>query len=220
MMKKILIIGYGDIAERVHNQLDNNLFEIYGISRNNSKKIKNFIQWDWLASELPKIDNKIFHSLVFIPKPIGLDIDGYNDGFIRSSENIFKLSKKMSFEKFISISSTRVYGNNKSSIPIESKTNPDDFRGKIILDYEKNQIKRYAEKLVILRFSGLYKSDVIKKPLNCLHRNNAAKAINYFIENDFNFSSCEIFNCSENSTSSINNDSKLKNTGLIFDSYD
>tara|TARA_E500000178_G_C17036959_1_gene763973 strand:+ start:23 stop:685 length:663 start_codon:yes stop_codon:yes gene_type:complete len=220
MMKKILIIGYGDIAERVHNQLDNNLFEIYGISRNNSKKIKNFIQWDWLASELPKIDNKIFHSLVFIPKPIGLDIDGYNDGFIRSSENIFKLSKKISFEKFISISSTRVYGNNKSSIPIESKTNPDDFRGKIILDYEKNQIKRYAEKLVILRFSGLYKSDVIKKPLNCLHRNNAAKAINYFIENDFNFSSYEIFNCSENSTSSINNDSKLKNTGLIFDSYD
>lgn len=220
MMKKILIIGYGDIAERVQNQLDNNLFEIYGISRNNSKKIKNFIQWDWLASELPKIDNKIFHSLVFIPKPIGLDIDGYNDGFIRSSENIFKLSKKISFEKFISISSTRVYGNNKSSIPIESKTNPDDFRGKIILDYEKNQIKRYAEKLVILRFSGLYKSDVIKKPLNCLHRNNAAKAINYFIENDFNFSSYEIFNCSENSTSSINNDSKLKNTGLIFDSYD
>lgn len=220
MMKKILIIGYGDIAERVHNQLDNNLFEIYGISRNNSKKIKNFIQWDWLASELPKIDNKIFHSLVFIPKPIGLDIDGYNDGFIRSSENIFKLSKKISYEKFISISSTRVYGNNKSSIPIESKTNPDDFRGKIILDYEKNQIKRYAEKLVILRFSGLYKSDVIKKPLNCLHRNNAAKAINYFIENDFNFSSYEIFNCSENSTSSINNDSKLKNTGLIFDSYD
>ena len=220
MMKKILIIGYGDIAERVHNQLDNNLFEIYGISRNNTKKIKNFIQWDWLASELPKIDNKIFHSLVFIPKPIGLDIDGYNDGFIRSSENIFKLSKKISFEKFISISSTRVYGNNKSSIPIESKTNPDDFRGKIILDYEKNQIKRYAEKLVILRFSGLYKSDVIKKPLNCLHRNNAAKAINYFIENDFNFSSYEIFNCSENSTSSINNDSKLKNTGLIFDSYD
>ena len=219
-MKKILIIGYGDIAERVHNQLDNNLFEIYGISRNNSKKIKNFIQWDWLASELPKIDNKIFHSLVFIPKPIGLDIDGYNDGFIRSSENIFKLSKKISFEKFISISSTRVYGNNKSSIPIESKTNPDDFRGKIILDYEKNQIKRYAEKLVILRFSGLYKSDVIKKPLNCLHRNNAAKAINYFIENDFNFSSYEIFNCSENSTSSINNDSKLKNSGLIFDSYD
>lgn len=219
-MKKILIIGYGDIAERVHNQLDNNLFEIYGISRNNSKKIKNFIQWDWLASELPKIDNKIFHSLVFIPKPIGLDIDGYNDGFIRSSENIFKLSKKISFEKFISISSTRVYGNNKSSIPIESKTNPDDFRGKIILDYEKNQIKRYAEKLVILRFSGLYKSDVIKKPLNCLHRNNAAKAINYFIENDFNFSSYEIFNCSENSTASINNDSKLKNTGFIFDSYD
>ena len=220
MMKKILIIGYGDIAERVHNQLDNNLFEIYGISRNNSKKIKNFIQWDWLTSELPKIDNKIFHSLVFIPKPIGLDIDGYNDGFIRSSENIFKLSKKISFDKFISISSTRVYGNNKSSIPIESKTNPDDFRGKIILDYEKNQIKRYAEKLVILRFSGLYKSDVTKKPLNCLHRNNAAKAINYFIENDFNFSSYEIFNCSENSTSSINNDSKLKNTGLIFDSYD
>ena len=220
MMKKILIIGYGDIAERVHNQLDNNFFEVYGISRNNSKKIKNFIQWDWLASELPKIENKIFHSLVFIPKPIGLDIDGYNDGFIRSSENIFKLSKKMSFEKFISISSTRVYGNNKSIIPIESKTNPDDFRGKIILDYEKNQIKRYAEKLIILRFSGLYKSDVIKKPLNCLHRNNAAKAINYFIENDFNFSSYEIFNCSENSTSSINNDSKLKNTGLIFDSYD
>ena len=68
----------------------------------------------------------------------------------------------------------------------------------VIRDYEQNQIKRYRNKLILLRFSGLYTSEPISK--NHLHRDNAAKIIKFFIENDFDFSSPEIFNCTEDAS--------------------
>ena len=71
------------------------------------------------------------------------------------------------------------------------------------------------KKLIILRFSGLYDSLTNKKPENHLHRDNAAKIIRFFIENDFNYSSPEIFNCSEDKSVSISN-KKLKKAGFIF----
>ncbi len=58
---------------------------------------------------------------------------------------------------------------------------PDDFRGKIIKQYELNQIKRYSDKLIILRLSGLYDSVPDKNFINYLKRDNASKIINFFI---------------------------------------
>ena len=94
----------------------------------------------------------------------------------------------------------------------------------IIRQYEQNQIKRFKNKLILLRFSGLYTSE--PKSKNHLHRDNAAKIIKFFIENDFNFTSHEIFNCSEDarlfvgdkksSYGNISNE-KLKKLGFIFD---
>jgi hypothetical protein len=94
----------------------------------------------------------------------------------------------------------------------------------VIRHYEQNQAKRYGNKLILLRFSGLYISEPISK--NHLHRHNAAKIIKFFIENDFDFSSPEIFNCTEDASlfvgekkSSYGNISneKIKKLGFIFD---
>ena len=220
MKKNILIIGFGDIAKRLTNNLNKDIYNIYGVSRQD-KENKNFIKWDWLSRELPSLDNIDFESIVFIPKPSSSSERGYKDGFINSIKNIQKLSSTISFNKFISISSTRIYGKDKDRVFNElDDPKPNDYRGRIISIYEENQIQNYGDKLLILRFSGLYDSDSTKISKNHLHRNNAAKIIQFFIENNFNNSSYEIFNCSEdsNNLSNISNE-KIKELGFIFDQY-
>ena len=218
MKKNILIIGFGDIAKRLTHNLNKDIYNIYGVSRQDNE-IKNFIKWDWLSEDLPNLNNIDFESIVFIPKPSSSSERGYKDGFINSIKNIQKLLSTISFNKFISISSTRVYGKDKDRVFNElDAPKPSDYRGRIISIYEANQIKNYKDKLLILRFSGLYDSDSIEIPKNHLHRDNAAKIIQFFVENNFNNSSYEIFNCSEDSAnlSNISNE-KLKELGFIFD---
>ncbi|MAR95917.1 MAG: hypothetical protein CMD46_06185 [Gammaproteobacteria bacterium] len=215
-MKKILIIGYGDIANRLCNKLNHAVYKVYGVSRNNTYKIENFISWDWLSNDLPKLESKNYECIIFIPKPNSYDKDGYIDGFIKSSNNIFSLCKKISFNKFISISSTRVYGKKGNKYFTESDTSPNEFRGDLIFQYENSQKERYVQNLIVLRLSGLYDSLTHEKPLNNLHRDNAAKIIKFFVENDFNYLSPEVFNCSEDASVNISNE-KLKKAGFIFD---
>ena len=156
MKKNILIIGFGDIAKRLTNNLNKDLYNIYGVSRQD-KENKNFIKWDWLSRELPSLDNIDFESIVFIPKPSSSSERGYKDGFINSIKNIQKLLSTISFNKFISISSTRIYGKDKNRVFNElDDPKPNDYRGRIISIYEENQIQNYGDKLLILRFSGLY----------------------------------------------------------------
>ena len=224
MKKNVLIIGFGDIAKRISDNIDDNEYELYLISRGNHKSdIKNYFKWDWLSEEIPKLDIAEYDSIIFIPKPSSFDEDGYKKGFINSSENVFRLTSELSYKKFITISSTRVYGNNKSGIFMESDPlSEDDFRSKTLVNYENNQIKYYGKNLIILRFAGLYQTVSERKFINYLHRNNAANIIKFFIENEFNSEEHEIFNCAEDRNDEQGNisNSKLKSLGFIFDEYD
>jgi len=224
MKKNILFIGFGDIAKRVCHIINEDEYQLHAISRGNSRSdIENYEEWDWLSSEIPKLDTTEFDSIIFIPKPSSFDEEGYDKGFIYSSANVFKLSSELSYKKFITISSTRVYGKNKSGISKESDPlKEDDFRSKALINYEKNQIKNYGSDLIILRFAGLYESISQRNFVNHLHRNNAAKVIQFFIENEFNSDEHQIFNCSEDRNDQQSNisNSKLKKFGFIFNEYD
>ena len=224
MKKNVLIIGFGDIAKRISHNIDDNDYELYSISRGNHKSdIKNYFKWDWLSEEIPKLDIAEYDSIIFIPKPSSFDEDGYKKGFINSSENVFRLTSELSYKKFITISSTRVYGNNKSGIFMESDPlSEDDFRSKTLVKYENNQIKYYGKNLIILRFAGLYQTVSERKFVNYLHRNNAANIIKFFIENEFNSKEHQVFNCAEDRNDEQGNisNSKLKSLGFIFDEYD
>ena len=224
MKKNVLIIGFGDIAKRISDNIDDNEYELYLISRGNHKSdIKNYFKWDWLSEEIPKLDIAEYDSIIFIPKPSSFDEDGYKKGFINSSENVFRLTSELSYKKFITISSTRVYGNNKSGIFMESDPlSEDDFRSKTLVNFENNQIKYYGKNLIILRFAGLYQTVSERKFVNYLHRNNAANIIKFFIENEFNSKEHQVFNCAEDRNDEQGNisNSKLKSLGFIFDGYD
>ena len=242
MKKNILIIGYGNIASKLKAILCKDGYKIYGMSRTRKRGLENHIEWNWLYKDLPNLECNHFESIIFIPKPSSRSLTGYQEGFLKSSENTFNFieaSKKIVYKKFITISSTGAYGRttsqesylDESSNIVPMFTEEDPYPGHDITDcqqvirhYEQNQTKRYRNKLILLRFSGLYVIEPISK--NHLHRQNAAKIIKFFIENDFDFSSPEIFNCTEDASlfvgekkSSYGNISneKIKKLGFIFD---
>ena len=108
MKKNIIIIGHGDLGNRLTRIL-NDEYKVFHISRNNKFESSNFIEWDWLSKERLNIDAKKIDSVIFFPKPSSMDEKGYINGFINSSKNIYRELYNLPINKFISISSTRVY---------------------------------------------------------------------------------------------------------------
>ena len=84
MIKKILIIGYGDIGKRLVKILDTNTAKIFAISRNDiiDEKIIN-VNWNWLSNTYFEINESNFDSVIIIPKPSELNEQGYKDRFLK-----------------------------------------------------------------------------------------------------------------------------------------
>ena len=222
MNKNILIIGYGDIGNRLSKILKEQSTNIYAVSRHDSLD-QNIIKinWDWLSNsnlDLPKIT---FDSVIIIPKPSNLDENGYRDGFISSLENITNSLQNVNIKSVIAISSTRVYGDHQLGYIDEATlTEPSDFRGNLIKEYELTLNKFFPVYLNILRFSGLYIDSSKHSSHNRLNRNTAAKIISFAINNLSQNKENNIYNCSEDceilaSVKSVSN-KKLKAAGFIF----
>lgn len=220
MTNNILIIGYGDLGNRlVSNFNSKNNYKFYGASRSlkNTEEMIS-IQWNWLKSKKLELGESDFSHVVFIPKPSSMTEEGYKDGFDKSIRNVLISLEDISFGSFIAVSSTRVFGQEQKGVLTENiKPIPDNYRGEIILKYEKLLGKKINRNLNILRFAGLY--DLLeKKPnfKNKISRNNAALIIEHFIHNSITGT----FNCLEDSEHNhgernISNE-KLKSSGFNF----
>ena len=157
-MKKVLIIGYGDIGSRIAARLPKQ--EFIGVSRSAPADLPNveFIQQDWMNESkliLPSID---FSTIVLILKPTSPDIDGYQRGFLDASYHMMDFfNNKISYEKLLIVTSTRVYGlGNGRDITEAVKPLPDDQQARIILEYEEFVARESKIEPLILRPSGLY----------------------------------------------------------------
>ena len=158
MLKNILIIGYGDIGQRLKTIINSNKFNIYALNRSSiHEEGIHKTSWDWLSGEPFKFKDISFDTVIIIPKPSEMSEGGYEDGFIRAIDNINNSLKNVSFKNLIAISSTRVYGPHQlGMLNEESYMEPSDFRGKTITRYESLLNTKHPRKLIILRFSGLY----------------------------------------------------------------
>ena len=222
MKKNILIIGYGDIGHRLSARI-NKQFNLYALSRSPvmEEGITHY-SWDWLSGKVMPVQDISFEAIIFIPKPSEMSEKGYLDGFITALKNIQKSLPLLEFKKFISISSTRVFGSNqKGKLTENDLAIPNDFRGNIIKEYESMLIDYFKDNLNILRFSGLYDTSTDKLPFNRLHRDSAAKIIDFFINKSMSGSNTNIIHCCEDkeveeSSKCISN-IKLKKLGFTFD---
>ena len=110
-MKKVLIIGYGDIGSRIATRLP--MQEFIGVSRSASADLSNveFIQHDWMKESNLPIPLINFSTIVLILKPASPDIEGYQRGFLDASSQMIEfLNNNISYEKLLIVTSTRVYG--------------------------------------------------------------------------------------------------------------
>ena len=214
MSKKVLILGYGDIANRLSKLLSKKDFDLYAVSKS-IKKIKNFYMHDWLSDDKFKLDQKDFDSVIFFPKPFDMSEAGYKKGFIDGSRSILNILEKINFRKLILISSTRVYGREQIGLLDEStEPQPSDFRGKLVYDYENLFIKKYNKETFVLRFAGLYTNKSEVTFVNNLHRDSAAEII-YFILSNQNFKTKSyIINC-VNSVNAVPGERLISNKKLI-----
>ena len=214
MSKKVLILGYGDIANRLSKLLSKKDFDLYAVSKS-IKKIKNFYMHDWLSDDQFKLDQKDFDSVIFFPKPFDMSEAGYKKGFIDGSRSVLNILEKINFKKLILISSTRVYGREQIGLLDEStEPQPSDFRGKLVYDYENLFIKKYNKETFVLRFAGLYSNKSEVTFLNNLHRDSAAEII-YFILSNQNFKTKSyIINC-VNSVNAVPGERLISNKKLI-----
>ena len=214
MSKKVLILGYGDIANRLSKLLSKKDFDLYAVSKS-IKKIENFYMYDWLSDNQFELDQKDFDSVIFFPKPFDMSEAGYKKGFIDGSRSILNILEKIKFRKLILISSTRVYGREQIGLLDEStEPQPSDYRGKLVYDYENLFIKKYNKEAFVLRFAGLYTNKSEVTFLNNLHRDSAAEII-YFILSNQNFETKSyIINC-VNSVNAVPGERLISNKKLI-----
>ena len=110
-MKKVLIIGYGDIGRRLALMCPQHKF--IGVSRSIPQQQDNveFIQLDWIKDSIHNLPKEQISTAVLIFKPTSSDVSGYQTGFLEASHKIIDfLNHNIIFEKLIIVSSTRVYG--------------------------------------------------------------------------------------------------------------
>ena len=69
MKKNILIIGFGDLAERFERLVPNNSHTILGLTRSpNNHKGKNLTEWDWDKGQEFQLPIKHFDTVIFFPR--------------------------------------------------------------------------------------------------------------------------------------------------------
>jgi|FLMP01.1.fsa_nt_emb hypothetical protein len=225
MHKNILIIGYGDIGSRLKSYFDNSNTSLYILRRSAIDEKGLFSsQWDWLSGERFSFKDVSFDAVIIIPKPSNRDEGGYLNGFIKSVLNIERSLASIPFKKLIAISSTRVYGADQVGILNESiNPIPSDYRGIIIREYEDLLSTIFEDKLTILRLSGLYSEKSKTLPFNKLHRDNAAAAIKFFIEDNSKSAHANTYNCSEdrilNPIERCIDNKKIKDIGFEFKQF-
>ena len=188
-MKKVLIIGYGDIGKRVAASLPDQKF--IGVSRSASSNLHNvtFIQQDWINQSSLTLPSSDFSTIVLILKPTSSDVDGYKQGFLDASHKIMDfLNHYISYERLLIVTSTRVYGIGngrnitEASEPLpenfisnESKVAPLILRPSGLYDEKKhwmqNHVDTFEGKKYVLRFNEA----------NMFSRNNLALVIANYI---------------------------------------
>ena len=214
MSKKVLILGYGDIANRLSKLLSKKDFDLYAVSKS-IKKIENFYMYDWLSDNQFELDQKDFDSVIFFPKPFDMSEAGYKKGFIDGSRSILNILAKINFRKLILISSTRVYGREQIGLLDEStEPQPSDYRGKLVYDYENLFIKKYHKQTFVLRFAGLYTNKSEVTFLNNLHRDSAAEIICFILSNQNFETKSYIINC-VNGVNAVPGERLISNKKLI-----
>jgi len=155
----ILIVGCGDIGGALALKLAAEGHQVTGLKRQPNSELSaiQFIKAD--VSQLDELAGLDFNydQLVYILSPSAANIAAYKAVFTEGVDNLLKqLAEKKPTIALTFVSSTRVYGQDQGEwLNEDSKTDPTDERGEIILTAEKKFLA-FNEQSTVIRFSGIY----------------------------------------------------------------
>lgn len=160
-VNKVLILGCGDIGQRLAQQLNPDHYQITGIRRNcppDTPKIR-YLPCD--LQDLQALETAIaggFHIIVMTITPDERSDAGYEQAYVRSCRNLVNALVKLKQhpDLIIFASSTAVYAQDDGSwVDEESLTEPTGFAGRRLLEAEAI-IHHSGFTNTLVRFSGIY----------------------------------------------------------------
>ncbi len=156
-MAKILFwVGAGDLAQRTLPYLNQKTYESIALKRHGQASgFEQTIHADITQAEsLTSLPNATH--LVYSVTPGGRSPENYAAVYEIGLKNLLKKINKQALERFIFISSTAVYGANNTIQDEQSSVNPSAFNGKALVKAEQLLRAELGDKLVVIRFTGLY----------------------------------------------------------------
>ena len=158
--KKLLFVGFGQIAEKCVQEFQQSGAEIYAIGRR-KRDIAGVTYWqgDIRSFEvLGRIAKENFDSIIITLSPDEYTAHAYESTYLHSVNALLGLWPKgrASSPRIIFISSTSVYHQNDGEwVDENSPTNPVSDTAKILLATEQ-LVRDYDGCGIVLRFSGIY----------------------------------------------------------------
>jgi nucleoside-diphosphate-sugar epimerase len=160
--EKLLIIGCGDIGQRLAQQLDPNRYQVTGLRRHPPEDLPylRYLACDTTqAGQLDAIlGDEEFDVIVISMTPAERSDAGYERAYVQTCRNLVAGLKHHQRQPrlVIFVSSTAVYGQSDGSWVDElSPTEPDGFSGKRLLEAEQ-VVQQSGFAHCSLRFSGIY----------------------------------------------------------------
>ena len=160
--EKLLIIGCGDIGQRLAQQLDTYHYQTTGLRRQPPADLP-YLRYQTCdttqARQLAEVFRReAFDVVVISMTPSERSDAGYEQAYVRTCENLVAALKQHQHEPrlILFVSSTAVYGQNDGSwIDEQSPTQPSSFSGKRLLEAEQ-VIQHSGFAHCIVRLSGIY----------------------------------------------------------------
>lgn len=180
LSEKLLIIGCGDIGQRLAQQLAPCGYDITGLRRRACSDLPylGYRQCDVTqAGQLAPILAEGFDVIVISMTPAERSDGGYQQAYVQSCQQLIAGLKQQTHTPrlILFVSSTAVYGQNDGSwVDETSPTQPEGFSGQRLLEAEQTLLNS-GYNGSILRFSGIYgpgRNRLIEQVIN--HRASAS----------------------------------------------
>lgn len=160
--EKLLIIGCGDIGQRLARQLAPNSYQMTGLRRQPPEDLP-YLQYRACdATQIEQLDavigNEEFAVIVISMTPAERSDAGYEQAYVQTCRNLVARLKHHQRQPrlILFVSSTAVYGQSDGSWVDElSPTEPDSFSGRRLLEAEQ-VIQQSGVAHCCVRFSGIY----------------------------------------------------------------
>lgn len=169
----ILLLGFGDIAQRLTKRLGQNPSNNYSITGVRRSKMDsehsdtaqvNTVQLDMVQADvrdetmMTSLLQKTFDVIVVTMTPSEMNDEGYRQAYVETSQVLLQTLEAQSYQPrlIIFVSSTGVYGQqNTEWVDEHSATLPSVYSGKRLLEAEQLFLKSKIP-CCIVRFSGIY----------------------------------------------------------------